>query len=585
MMLLGSGGALAATTPTAGAASPVVAVGADACRSIDPNLVSGVCVRYQSGAHPAYSWMGTYRASDGSIFFCIDYLYNSRLDASAVRLSTTGLINQFGAPVGADEVAALNYLIGVRAPSGSTGSPIGDAAIALIIREVMSDGIRGDGLVVYPPGLKIYGAVQSLPGGMPPEILGLAQDWWVDASHFRGPWRVALEATSGSAISVGSVASYKVRVLTPEGHMAAAAPVRFTCSGAVTCPEPIISAFDPVTVSLTAKDLGPYEIAAKVEGPSGDGQLLVSGWSPHPGSQARDNGFQRGWIAQRVPAEVSARGTAEVVTAAPAIVTKAQPTAIVGDALTDEVTVSGVPEGYDQPMTARLYGPFTEQPDAESCTAETLVGEVDVRITKNETLRTPSIAVTKGGYYTWTESLPESEGASGVATPCGLVEETTRVIDRPQLRTAVSDTRMVTPGEVFDTITVAGVDRGEIEIEWTLLGPVLPGDHGCADVNWSKAPVRATGRVRSGTGTVRADPVKIALAGCYTYREHSDATDLVAEADSPAGLPEETFLATPPPLTVVPEVPTGFSNSSRLGSSRSGSSRLRWLDAAAAWVA
>ncbi|HWU33360.1 MAG TPA: hypothetical protein VN108_10820, partial [Marmoricola sp.] len=65
------------------------------------------------------------------------------------------------------------------------------------------------------------------------------------------------------------------------------------------------------------------------------------------------------------------------------------------------------------------------------------------------------------------------------------------------------------------------------------------------------------GQVRSGNGDVRTPPVKVSTTGCYTFREHSRATSTAAEADSPAGLGEETFLVTRPPLRLVPEVPTG----------------------------
>ncbi|MGN6722512.1 MAG: hypothetical protein ACTHJM_07860 [Marmoricola sp.] len=675
MVILGTASLTSVATPSAGAATPAVVVPASTCTQFDPNLGRGACLRYQSRSGTAYTWIGTYRAPNGSSFFCIDYLYDSRISAASVRVPTTGLRNQLGRSVGAQEVAALNAMISARAPGGSAASAEGNAAIALIIREVMSDGIRNDGTVVYPPGLKVHGTVGPVVGGMPNAILTLAQQWWAEASQRRGPWTVRLDPQSASStLPLGQSAAYSLRVTSADARTLSGVSVTFTCTGPITCPGSVTTSTSPSVLRVTPRALGAYTIMAKATGPSAQGQLLKGPWASHGGTTATNNGVQRGWIVQGVSAGASARGAAEIVKATPSVVTQAQPTARPGDSLTDLVTVSGLPAGYDHPMSATLYGPFDSAPTAASCTPDKVAGTVTVPLRANGSVRTPAVAASSVGYYVWTESLPGDDLTNPVVTPCGVAEETTLVkaapriatvavgrpkdagaalrdritvtdaakvaqliswrllgpvqptrggcsgvawegapvaasgqlattgdgeyvtpersvtragcytyvenlaasamssaaetapgepsetvliVDWPKLKTVASAQRIKVPGSIFDTIRVTGVTSGEIDIEWSLLGPLAPGARGCSGLNWRAAPVRSSGRVSSANGSVRTPSVRLNVAGCYTFREHSVATVTAAEADSPPGLPEETVLAIRPSMRVVPEVPTG----------------------------
>lgn len=675
MVILGAGGLTSVGVPSAGAVTPAVAVPASTCQRLDPNLGSGVCLKYQARSGVAYTWLGTYRASNGATFYCIDYLYDSRISATSRRVTTAGLRNQLGRPIGANEVAALNYLISTRSPNGTADTATGNAAIALIIREVMSDGIRPDGTVVYPPGLKIHGTVKSLPGGTPRAIMSLAQKWWTEASQRRGAWTVRLDpVTPGSTVPLGQSAKYRLSVVSADRRTLGGVGVTFTCSGPITCPANLTTTSTPTLITVTPRALGSYTLTAHVRGPSPLGQLLKGAWAPHGGTTARNNGVQRGWIAQRVSANASATGQAAIVKATPRVVTQAQPTARPGDALTDLVTVSGLPAGYDHPMAATLYGPFEAAPTVSSCTADKVAGTVTLPLRANGSVRTPPVVATAVGYYVWTETLVGDDTTSAVQTPCGIAEETTvvrstpristvvagrqsaggtrlrdvitlkdsdgvarpmswtllgpvaptrggcaavswraaavaargelatsgdgryvtpevpvtgagcytyveslpatatsgavetapgepsetvQVVDWPTLNTVASAARVTVPGRVHDTIKVSGLTVGEIEIGWSLLGPVAPRADGCAGLDWTAAPERASGRVRSGNGSVRTPSVDLSVAGCYTFREHSVGTATAAESDSPPGLPEETVLATRNALRLVPEVPTG----------------------------
>ncbi|GAC1382767.1 MAG: hypothetical protein NVSMB48_14360 [Marmoricola sp.] len=563
LLILGTGTLATLGTPAASAVAATVIEPASTCRRFDPNIGSGACLRFPSRSGSAYTWIGTYRTSSGVSFFCIDFLYDSRISASSARVAATGLRNQFNRPIGAAEVAALNALISARAPSGGAGSWAGNAAIALIIREVMSDGIRSDGTILYPPGLKVGGTVKAMPGGTPSPILSLAQQWWREASAARGPWTVRLDATNaGQTVPLGSTATYRVRVVSAAGRDLPGVFVKLSCSGPVSCPAGLTTAATPTSLQVRPTALGDYVVTAAVSGPSAQGQLLQGAWSPHGGTAARNNGVQRGWIVQRAAAAVSALGAAHIVKAAPGVVTQAQPTARSGSALSDLVMVTGLPSGYDHPLSATLYGPFAARPTTTSCTADKAVATVRAPVTTNGALRTPPVAAARPGYYVWTESLPGDDLTNPVQTPCGLVQETTLVspapiLDRPTLHTEASASRLTVPGSVFDTISVRGLKAGETTLAWTLLGPISPGPRGCVGLNWAHAPVRASGSLHSGNGTVRTPSVRLTVAGCYTFTERSTPTAGAGAAESPAGLPGETVLGARAPLPIVPEVPTG----------------------------
>ncbi|NHA02134.1 hypothetical protein G5V59_27535 [Nocardioides sp. W3-2-3] len=147
------------------------------CRAYDPNLRNGVCHQFPDGK---VTWLGNFTNPTGRAFFCIDKNLDSRLPATAPVRSTAGLRNQFGKGIGDREVSALNYVID-RWGKGATSTEA--AAIALIIREVMSD-TGGQ----FPSGLKVGQEVIAPRGGLNASIVRLAGSMWNLASAYRGPW-------------------------------------------------------------------------------------------------------------------------------------------------------------------------------------------------------------------------------------------------------------------------------------------------------------------------------------------------------------------------------------------------------------
>lgn len=538
-------------------------VSKEACRRVDPNLVNGVCLHYAAGDGDSYTWLGTYRAPTGRIFFCIDYLYDSRLPRVATIVDTDGLVNQLDRRIRDREVSALNYVTSRWAGSGSTGSDTRDAAIALIIREVMADGVRRDGTVVYPRGLRVGERVQPPIGGLDATVMTVAQEMWRAASRYRGPYDVTLTSRDDGPVRLGRTRTYRVAVTSAAGRQVPGVDVRFACDGPVRCPRPVTTKRRPVRLVVRPRAIGGYRIAASVTGPSSDGRLYVVGsWRTHDGRTARPAGVQRGWIAGKSRATAVVRARAAIVPARPEVVTRtSHPVVTPGAEIHDVVEVSGLPVGYRAEVRASLYGPFEAQPGPSDCVDGVLAGQVTFPVAGNGTHTTPSITVGRVGYYTWVEDFPGDERTLPVTTRCGIVEETTRVVRAtPRVSTVASDQHALVGARIHDTVTVTGLPPGSsVAVHWRLHGPVAPrGDGSCDRLDWTKAPIVDRGVFMArGDGTHRSGRTVLRAAGCYTYSEWLPQTATTNPTSSEPGIPLETALVTRPAIPYVPEVPTG----------------------------
>lgn len=549
-------------------ASAATEVPKTTCTKFDPNLVNGMCLKYTAKSGTGYTWIGSYRADDGKVFFCIDYLYDSRIVSSASIVDTDPLMNQLGRRIGHDEVAALNYLISTWAPHGSTGSNARDAAIALIIREVMSDAVRPDGTVVYKPGLKVGGTVAAPTGGLAGGMLEIARSMWDDASRYRGPGTLRLDGPKAGQIELGDTQEYRVSVLSAGHHAIPGLRVSLACYGPITCPSSVTTKTTAVSVKVTPTAVGKASIKATTSAPSGDGKLLrLDGWHTHGGSTAADAGVQRGWIGQRNRTEAAATVEAEIVKGTPTVTTRTSAAAVLpGTELADLVTVGGLPAGSEQQVTATLFGPFPAHPGAESCSPDAQAGQVTFAVTKNGTFTTPTVTVKDPGYYVWTESMPGDDLTNPVTTACGIAEETT-LVQRPRTRaprtptvhTVASARHVLLGAPVHDLVEVGGLVPGSVvTVGWSLLGPVAPRHGSCAGAVWSRAKTLASGSFKAPRdGRYQTVPVKVRVPGCFTFVEHLAATTRTTEVRTKPGQASETVLVTRPPAPVVPEIPSG----------------------------
>ena len=542
--------------------TPSRQVAAQQCRHIDPNLVDGACLRYHSGGHSWFTWIGTYRARGGRVFFCIDYLYDSRLPGSARLVSTRRLVNQLGDRVGDPEVAALNYVISTWAGRGSTGSSVRDAAIALIIREVMSDGVRGDGTVVYPGGLRVGGAVRTPRGGLSTTIMRAAQRMWTAGSRFHGPYEVSLVSRDKPPLELGQSRTYRLSVRAASGRRVPGLPVSMECSGPIRCPHHVTSSRHAVPISVTPRGTGRFTLRAEATGPAPDGRLYVlRGWHTHPGARARDAGTQRGWIAQPTTARTAVAASAIIVKAQPEVSTTTSDQLVLpGAAITDQVVVSGLPTAYSHDATATLYGPYVQPPTTADCSSGDAAGQVRFRIDHNGTYVTPGVTVDGVGYYTWTETLPGDRWTEPVTTPCGIVAETTLVHRlSPRARTTTSRQVARTGAHLRDVVRVSGLEpQTAVEVRWWLHGPVAPRGTSCRALNWGDAPVADHGRFSvQGNGRFVTGSTTVRSPGCYTYSERLPATSVTESWASAPGLAAETTLVRRPDVPTIPAVPTG----------------------------
>jgi LPXTG-motif cell wall-anchored protein len=93
-----------------------------------------------------------------------------------------------------------------------------------------------------------------------------------------------------------------------------------------------------------------------------------------------------------------------------------------------------------------------------------------------------------------------------------------------------------------------------------LLGPVRDRSGSCQSVSWKNAPVaaHAPDLFVAADGTYRSAPVKVVVAGCYTFVETLVGAS-VPVVTTPPGLPTETFLVQRPAVvpgpTVAPPAP------------------------------
>ena len=124
----------------------------------------------------------------------------------------------------------------------------------------------------------------------------------------------------------------------------------------------------------------------------------------------------------------------------------------------------------------------------------------------------------------------------------------------PIISTVSSHEETVAYEQLSDQVNIAGTGGGSGTLDWTLLGPIDPVDNACNDLNWSGAPVHASGNVPvDGDGPVIAGPTAIGAGGCYTWSHvlRSSDPERPFRAVTGAGELNELTLATPYPPSII----------------------------------
>jgi hypothetical protein len=124
----------------------------------------------------------------------------------------------------------------------------------------------------------------------------------------------------------------------------------------------------------------------------------------------------------------------------------------------------------------------------------------------------------------------------------------------PIISTVSSHEETVAYEELSDSVNIAGTGGGSGTLGWKLLGPIDPVDNACDNLNWSNAPVHASGTVSiSGDGPVIAGPTDLGSGGCYSWSHVLTSSDPERpfQATASAGEINELTLVTPYPPSIV----------------------------------
>ena len=322
------------------------------------------------------------------------------------------------------------------------------------------------------------------------------------------------------------------------------------------------------TFDLPKPDSGEVNVSAEAVMP---GSIPVLHTPRHYDDDTHgDHRIQR-MLSAGEPAVVRARDSYRVGGSTPSVVTVAStPQAHVGAELHDVVRVTGA-AGYRGRATARLWGPFPDQPGERQCRDEQMkAGEVEFDIDGDGSYTTPNITVEKPGHYTWTVHLPQASGHEAVDTPCGIEAETTEVLAAPVVETDIDAGDATVGSDVRDRVHVSGLhEPGQLEA--TLWGPYesAPGAEQCRPGDPVAGRVSAT---VDGPGPTLTPAVRPTEPGFYvwTVRLTADGVDVTtacgdpretAEITAPSASPktvdaESAGSPTPPSTSPSPDAPT-----------------------------
>ena len=259
-----------------------------------------------------------------------------------------------------------------------------------------------------------------------------------------------------------------------------------------------------------------------------------------------------GWYVfrQSVPGTAGAKGTESNCTdplervkviAQPLVHTQVSDQQVTpGASITDLVVVEGL-GGEKATIQAALYGPFASR-DAINCDGKPVwTGTVEAN--GDGEYRTEPFKVQTPGYYTYRESLAESEFVRPTETPCLDAAETTVVSAAPQVVTQVSDTKVRPGAQLTDKLTVTGAGPLTLIVNVELFGPfATKGGISCSGAPFWKGTVPATG-----DGTYTTAPATVDKVGYYTYRESIAAAPQTAAFTGKCGVTAETSLVTAAP--------------------------------------
>jgi uncharacterized repeat protein (TIGR01451 family) len=222
---------------------------------------------------------------------------------------------------------------------------------------------------------------------------------------------------------------------------------------------------------------GPYTVP--VNGPgtytSPDVQVKLAGFYVWVASYSGDanNGSATHACGQTVE-------TTTVEKASPTITTQvaAASVSLPNASLVDTATLAGAtsdPKATGT-ITFRLYGPFAEAPNSDSCTEGNLVDTEVVTVTNgNGSYPSPAVVVHAAGYYTWVARYSGDDNNESATHPCAQESETVQVTKAaPSVATVATESANIQlGGTISDAATVSGLASAGTygSVTFALYGP------------------------------------------------------------------------------------------------------------------
>lgn len=247
-----------------------------------------------------------------------------------------------------------------------------------------------------------------------------------------------------------------------------------------------------------------------------------------------------------------------------------------GDTLVDHVKVSNT-GGYAITGDWQLLGPVTPAKDGTcdnlNWTGAKVAGSGTFTANGDGTYNVGSTKAPATGCYTYVEKSEADDyvGPTTWTTP-GQSTETSSVLSTPVLHTQ-AQAQVVTAGHsLVDNVTVTGTQGVTIPGQWQLLGPIQAKNNGsCNGLNWSKAPVAATGTfTANGDGTTKVTTGTVKTAGCYVFEEKVAKTHSTKPTNWTTPVTSETVTVKPKKAHVPahPQIDTGFNGTTAARAAR-----------------
>lgn len=458
-------------------------------------------------------WFGDFRGAveDETTTFCIDlrFWYPGKQYRYA-KISPAGLKNRDGRTVPPESLRQMSYALWKYGRSNNRNQQM---AVMLYTHHLMGD---------------------ERPGEVDPRVLGAAVAATYrrierESERLHGPYTLRAELPAKGVVGVpvrGSVTlrsadgnpvpNTQVRVEV-EGGRASAATVTTNARGVATM-QVTPNATGRVVVNATSADLP---------------ATLPTIYAPTQRAAARNG--QR--LAAPASQQVSARAVSAAEKATIRVDTTARPAVqLVGEPNRDQIRLQGVPPGRKTTVTSLLFGPFRSQ-EQMSCDGEPYARNT-VEVSESGTVQSPEVRPDRVGFYTYQVIIEGDDTINGVVTRCGIPAETFQVQTQPSVVTQVSNARIAPGDQLFDNLTVTGLNGESATVEVTLHGPYPTREA----LKCDGTPVWS-GSVRAdGDGDYVTEPFTVTTPGFYTYTERIVAQGFVRPQQSECAVVSETSI-------------------------------------------